>query len=169
MDDGTTIEGSKNIPNFMLIRIEDESMMIKLNWCFWEGMKREMKLNSVVKIGTWSERENLKSCLENKRSLGKHGWLRGGGEIIGTRESFSNKLHSKRSVDLSKVSRISLEVSVESNEKKAAITRLSETRINRWWPMRFYQERLVVHSSTQNSREAVLSRAVHRFRFYCYR
>lgn len=31
MDDGTTIEGSKNIPNFMLIRIEDESMKIKLN------------------------------------------------------------------------------------------------------------------------------------------
>ena len=92
--------------------------------------------------------KNLKSCLENKRSLGKHGWLQGGGEIIGTRESFSNKLHLKRSVDLSKVSRISLEVSVESNEKKAAITRLSETRINRWWPMRFYQERLVVHSST---------------------
>ena len=30
MDDGTTIEGSKNIPNFMLIRIE-ESRMIKLN------------------------------------------------------------------------------------------------------------------------------------------
>lgn len=82
-------------------------MILKFNRCF----QRETKTETEVRCKNWHmERrgKNLKSCLEKKRSWEETREFRGGGEIIGTRESFSNnKLHSIRGRSLESVEDIS--------------------------------------------------------------
>lgn len=79
-------------------------MTIKFNRCF----PREMKLNGVVKIDTWSERENLKSCLENKRSRQTRGVASLEVGVKSSERERVSLINCTRNVaDLSKVSRIS--------------------------------------------------------------